>query len=372
MDLNMADSEHLRIIKKGVSKWNKWRQLSADSNHFRGANLSGADLSDTNLFKGSLSAAKLDGAGLRRANLSEADLRAAILSGADLSGADLSCANLMGASLVGANLSGANLRGADLSSAILDNADLSEANLTSTNLKWAKLNNTNFARSIVNHTLFCDIELNVVNGLELVTHTGPSTVGIDTLYKSKGAIPERFLRGCGVPDSFITQAKALVEAVEGIQFYSCFISYSGLDEEFARRLHGRLQQEHVRVWFAPYDIQGGKKLHEQIDEAIRVYDKLLILLSPNSLQSEWVMTELRKARKAERKTGKRKLFPVRLVDFQTLTDWECFDADGGKDLAVEVREYFIPDFSNWKNHDSFEAGFARLLKDLRADEKAKV
>ena len=34
-------------------------------------------------------------------------------------------------------------------------------------------------------------------------------------------------------------------------------------------------------------------------------------------------------------------------------------------LAVEVREYFIPDFTHWKNHDAFELAFARLLKDLR-------
>ena len=34
----------------------------------------------------------------------------------------------------------------------------------------------------------------------------------------------------------------------------------------------------------------------------------------------------------------------------------------------EVREYFIPDFSNWKNHDHFEAAFARLLKDLKASD----
>ena len=56
---------------------------------------------------------------------------------------------------------------------------------------------------------------------------------------------------------------------------------------------------------------------------------------------------------------------------ETLRDWECFDADSGKDLAVELREYFIPDFSNWKDHDPFEAAFARLLKDLRAEERAK-
>ena len=121
-----------------------------------------------------------------------------------------------------------------------------------------------------------------------------------------------------------------------------------------------MRDAHLRVWFAPEDIQGGKKLHEQIEMAIRIHDKLLIVLSEASLQSEWVMTELRKARKAERQSGQRKLFPVRLVDIATLRDWECFDADSGKDRspadrlplfpsaasAVELREYFIPDFSH--------------------------
>ena len=43
------------------------------------------------------------------------------------------------------------------------------------------------------------------------------------------------------------------------------------------------------------------------------------------------MTELRKARQAQRQSGQRKLFPVRLVDMETVKAWECFDADGDKD-----------------------------------------
>jgi hypothetical protein len=86
------------------------------------------------------------------------------------------------------------------------------------------------------------------------------------------------------------------------------------------------------------------------------------------MQSEWVITEIRKARKAEIKETRQKLFPIRLVDVEKIQEWECFDADTGKDLAVEVREYFIPDFSNWKDHHSFEASFSRLLKDLKASE----
>jgi hypothetical protein len=58
----------------------------------------------------------------------------------------------------------------------------------------------------------------------------------------------------------------------------------------------------------------------------------------------------------------------RLVDFETLREWECFDADTGKDSAREIREYFIPDFSNWKNHDEYQKAFERLRRDLRAKE----
>jgi len=94
---------------------------------------------------------------------------------------------------------------------------------------------------------------------------------------------------------------------------------------------------------------------------------LLLILSEHSMSSEWVKTEIAKARKREVKEGKRVLFPVRLVGFERLRDWERFDADTGKDLAREIREYFIPDFSNWKEHDSYQAAFGRLVSDLKAE-----
>lgn len=43
------------------------------------------------------------------------------------------------------------------------------------------------------------------------------------------------------------------------------------------------------------------------------------------------------------------------------------DADRGKDSAREVREYFIPDFGNWKDHDSYQTALQRLVKDLKAE-----
>ena len=115
-------------------------------------------------------------------------------------------------------------------------------------------------------------------------------------------------------------------------------------------------------------MKGGRKIHEQIDEAIRAYDKLLLVLPEHSIHSEWVMREIRGARKAEREERRRKLFPIRLCEIQLLQDWECPDSVSGTDLAEEVRQYFIPDFSNWKGQDASEAEFKRLLRDLKASE----
>ena len=218
---------------------------------------------------------------------------------------------------------------------------------------------------MVGHTVFGDNDLSETKGLETVQHTGPSTIGIDTIYKSKGKIPEIFLRGAGVPDTFIAYISSLTRSA--IEFYSCFISYSTKDQEFADRLYADLQSNGVRCWFAPHDMAAGKKVHEQIDQAIRLYDKLLLILSPASMESAWVETEISKARKREINEGKRVLFPVRLVEFQTLKNWERLDADTGKTLPGKSANISYRISVPGKDNDSYQKAFQRLLRDLKAE-----
>lgn len=320
----MANPEHLKILKRGVDAWNKWRHEHEEV------------------------IPELSHADLRGVVLSFVDLFGADLFNADFSGADLFQAGLGYAYLGGADLRGAELRGANLSHAILIGADFTNAGL--------------------GHTTFADNDLSEVKGLEAAIHHAPSSIGVDTLYKSAGKIPEVFLRGCGVPDDFITFIPSHFGVQQAIQFYSCFISYSTRDEGFARRLYSRMRDEKLRVWFAPEDIKGGQKLNEQIERAIQLHDRLLIVLSESSMQSEWVMNEIQRARETEVREGRRKLFPITIVEFDKVKAWKRLDADTGRDLAKEVREYFIPDFSDWKEHDAFEEAFGRLLRDLRAEE----
>src|SRR5947199_169131 len=84
------------------------------------------------------------------------------------------------------DLIGADLIGAHLSRANLNSADLSSANLQYANLHQAKLSGANLENALASHTKFPDCDLSEVKGLDLVNHTGPSTIGIDTIYASKG------------------------------------------------------------------------------------------------------------------------------------------------------------------------------------------
>ena len=86
------------------------------------------------------------------------------------------------------------------------------------------------------------------------------------------------------------------------------------------------------------------------------------------MSSKWVKTEIRNAHKREVAEKKRVLFPVRLASYEALREWKLFDADEGEDLATEIREYYIPDFSDWKNHDPYSEGLKNLLRDLKTEQ----
>jgi hypothetical protein len=303
----MANPEHVKILMQGVEAWNIWRfENSRAFPDLKGADILRVDLSGTNL---------------ARAGLAEANLCGA---------------NLSGANLRGANLRGANLIEASLNGTFLDNSDFTEA--------W------------VDSAVFGDNDLSNVKGLETVQHDGPSTIGIDTIYKSKGNIPEAFLRGAGVPEDFITYMKSLVE--NPIEFYSCFISYSSQDDDFAQRLHADLQHQGVRCWFAPEDLKIGDKFRMRIDESIRIYDKVMVILSKNSIRSAWVEEEVEAGLEKERKQNKPVLFPIRLDDAVMETDQAW--------AASLRRTRHIGDFRAWKDHDQYQQSFDRLLRDLKA------
>src|SRR4029434_4702001 len=174
-----------------------------------------------------------------------------------------------------------------------------------------------------------------------------------------GLLPLAFLRGCGLPDVLINYLPSLLN--EPFQFYSCFISYASKDHAFAERLYADLQNKGVRCWFAPEDMKIGDRLRPRIDETIRVYDKLLLVLSKTSAANQWVEQEVETALARERQQGTTILFPVRIDNtvMALETGWPA--------LIRNTRN--IGDFRRWKTHGMYQQAFDRLLRDLKAAER---
>lgn len=149
IDLNHACLPYADLTGANLANTNlAWADLAGANlggAHLSHASLAGADLSGANLSRSyyisahrsglylggaDLTGADLTGTHLIRANLADADLNGANLTGARLVGADLSAANLTGATLVSAHVNDANLAGANVSDADLMHTDLSDADLS--------------------------------------------------------------------------------------------------------------------------------------------------------------------------------------------------------------------------------------------------
>jgi hypothetical protein len=334
----MANPEHLEILKQGVKVWNHWRASHPEiiRPDLAGAKLSALDLEEVNLVG---------------ATLIEASFFSSTLMNTNLRDSTLMKATFIYAHLMGTNLRGADLRGAGFAKARLSGVDLSMADLTYADFTDAEMSECTFGSN----------DLSLVRGLDTVQHYSPSIIGIDVLYQSKGNIPESFLRRAGVPNNFITYISALAGDSQPMPFYSCFISYSSKEQAFAEQLYIDLRSNGVRCWFAPEDLKIGDKIRDSIDESIRLRDKLLLILSEHSIASDWVEHEVEGALEEERQRGRTILFPIRLDDavMENNKAW----------AALIRRTRHIGDFTRWKEHDSYQKAFDRLLRDLKAEEK---
>ena len=275
-----------------------------------------------------------------------------------------------------ADLRGADLEYSDLSGAHLTAADLAHSNLKSVNLTDASLDGADLSQSILQWSLLVDVDLSQVKGLEAVQHYGASSIGMDTIERSQGKIPESFLQGCGLsaleieyvklaaPGLEAEQVNVLVERIRQIRLHggrqpgSCFIGFDSQDEEFARQLHADLQQHGICCWFVPVHRKFGNPLRPTLDRQRRLREKLVVILSETCIENEWIGEEVEAALQEETDENRLVVLPVQLDDavMQTQEDWAAH--------LKRVRP--IGDFRQWKDPAYFQRAFQKLLKVLRA------
>ncbi|GAB5491050.1 MAG: pentapeptide repeat-containing protein [Phototrophicaceae bacterium] len=380
-NLNGVDLSRALLIDADLKGVDLSRALLID------ADLSGAELVDANLNHAQLIRTFLHNADLTGASLTRVDLTGANLTGVNLTNAYLNNSSLDSTSLYGANLTQANLSNTRLINTNLTNACLREASLFradlidvsldasdlyGADLRNASLSGTDLANADLNNvecwmTIFANIDLSNVKNLDTIHHIGPSTVGIDTLYKSGGNIPEIFLRGCGVPDNMIDYAKSLVD--KPIDYYSVFISYSTANEDFAKLLYDTLQGASIRCWYAPEQLLPGQRIDEGIHRGIQYWDKVLFCASKSSLTEKWwVDFEVDKAFKKSRDLQRERGEQVGILIPLNLDNYMFNDEYKNHPRASQFETTLAADFVGWKNDmDKFNREVKRIIKALQTD-----
>jgi hypothetical protein len=329
----MANPEHLEILNQGVEVWNKWRQEKTS--------------------------VKPD---LKYTNFNVEDSFSIHFDGIDLSDSDLALSNLSSVTFNNAIFRNANLFGANLSYTWIDGSDLSYATLIRANLCFVRAHQTIFNGAKFGNTMFGSSLLTDTKGLDSCEHMSFSPIDYRTLlYSDKLPLP--FLRGCGLPDTFIEYIPSLLD--DPLQFYKCFISFTEADDLFSERLYNDLQGAGVRCWRWKEDAKWGKTLMRSIDEAVRIYDKLIVICSEQSLNSPAVIREIERALQKEdelARQGKEAevLFPIRLNDY-IFTGWNHH-------RKADVIAKNVGDFRSWNEPEQYKKAFDRLLRDLKATE----
>src|SRR6185436_10615718 len=79
-----------------------------------------------------------------------------------------------------------------------------------------------------------------------------------------------------------------------------FISHATADDAFVAELRERLESLHLQVWADSRNLRGGSKLAPEIEAAIEQARHVLVVLSPNTVNSPWVRREIRKALEVEK------------------------------------------------------------------------
>lgn len=96
--------------------------------------------------------------------------------------------------------------------------------------------------------------------------------------------------------------------------YQVFLSYASADKQIADIIASALSKQGVRVWFNTYELKTGDSLATAIENAISASDYLVVLLSPDSVNSVWVQKELAAALFSDLTSRDITLLPVVIAD----------------------------------------------------------
>ncbi len=139
---------------------------------------------------------------------------------------------------------------------------------------------------------------------------------------------------------------------------SIFLCHSSIDKPFVEKLARDLKAIGVEVWFDKWEIKIGDTLLWKIDEGIQNHDYMGVVLSPESVSSAWVKTEISSAWAKQMASQQNVVLPIlyrtcAMPLFLQAIKYADFTADYQYGINELAKTFGIPDIAtlgvdNWR------------------------
>ncbi len=139
--------------------------------------------------------------------------------------------------------------------------------------------------------------------------------------------------------------RILVEIVEHFNFVTWFVSYSHKEKEFVKKLLDFIETDQIRIWQDVKDIKPGDELKSSIQDGIAICDVFSVVLSKNSIGSDWVNWESKIAQHRIQVNGKPRIVPIVIEDVE---------------IPTILSTYKTADFT-----DNFDDGLEGIISSLK-------
>jgi uncharacterized protein YjbI with pentapeptide repeats len=295
----------VKLLTSNAAPWNNFKRKQADSIiwyetdtrsfwlpgyiiDLRNIDLPNADLTDRDLSNIDFSGSNLSGSNFSRSRLDSMDIKGTFTGYTSLTDCNLRRTKWEPSKLHYVRANNADFSHAEFNGATLEHCQFQNAKFTKAFIAAAfdgsDIRGADFTGSHIFASSFFNVDLSVAKNLNSASYHGDSRIDYQTIKLSQ-SVPTPLLAACGVAHFHIPFIDAISK--NSAKHPSCFISYSVKDDKFIERFRNQLANNGVRSWFAPRDLPFGASTRDVIESQIRSHDRLIVVLSKSSLQSQW-------------------------------------------------------------------------------------
>jgi hypothetical protein len=242
----------------------------------------------------------------------------------------------------------------------LDLANFSGADLRCATILKSSLDGTLFTSVRLGMSVIGDCDLSPALDLNSARHSSASTIGIDTLIRSKGGISDKFLSDAGLPG--VWDSLDLFRGGTQVISKRLILVGSSRDTSFMTRLNTDLNNSGITTWYLPVGDESALTKEIELPSLRRLgnHDVKVLVCSENAYQSPFTWSLFQEIIKSDAVVDAKNKSVICLSLDKAMGSRQASGFDA-------VRALGLMDMSNWSSSESYKIRLGELIRRIKHD-----